>query len=282
MRLELGLNLGSNKVGSAAVVAPTLLSDILSGVVFELDLTNTNSYSGSGNTVANLTPTPADGSAKAAYNFTKSAGAVFTGSAGASDAHLLMDGSGYLTIGANTTFLSKLHRTDAGATPYTLILVGSFVPKTVAANPQAYFGTALDGPSPGWNWNNGLYSDVTNRVNNQVQGNWADLGLVAAGPVSADSTERCLIMTHTPNGSNGDIKFYSNSSTPNTATHGFQIVTADATFPMQIGAAGNNLYPIYNGGKVRIAAMLNRAVNNTEAASILSNTAARTGFNYGS
>lgn len=279
MRLELGLNLGSNKVGSAAVVAPTLLSDILSGVVFELDLTNTNSYSGSGNTVANLTPTPADGSAKAAYNFTKSAGAAFTGSAGASDAHLLMDGSGYLTIGANTTFLSKLHRTDGGATPYTLILVGSFVPKTVAANPQSYFGTnALDGSSAGWHWGNGLYGDVSNRVNNMVQGSWADPALITAGPVSADSTERCLIMTH----NNGAIKFYSNSSTPNTAAHGFQIVTADAIYPMQIGASGNNIMPIYAGGKVRISAMLNRVVDNTEAASILSNVAARTGFNYGS
>jgi hypothetical protein len=279
MRLQLGMTLGSNKVGAVAVVAPTLLSDVLSGLVYEIDVTLADSYAGSGSTIANLTNTPADGSAKAAYNYTKDAGAVFTGSAGSPGAYLALDGASCLSLAANTTMLAKLHRTDSGATPYTFILVGRFVPKIANQNACAFMGTnGLEAATVGYNWTNGTYSSALNTATSYTVGGFQVATTIPSGPVSCDNTDRVLIMTNSGTG----IKFYSNSSTPVSATRGFITITADAAYPFQIGSAGNNLAKLYNGGRIKASAMLNRVITDLEAATILSTFGSRHGVSYGS
>lgn len=81
-----------------------------SNIVAQWDATLTDSYSGTGTTLANVIATPADGSAQSAYDLTMS-GLTFTGSAGDEAAYLATAGAGFAEIAANTTFLTNLGKT---------------------------------------------------------------------------------------------------------------------------------------------------------------------------
>lgn len=92
------------------------------GAIFDLDAGDSASYSGSGQTWANLTATPADGSAKTAYDFTNNL-YTFNGTAGNESVNeywepIAAPNSSYFRIasGSNTTFLNSLHKNNAAFT----------------------------------------------------------------------------------------------------------------------------------------------------------------------
>lgn len=90
---------------------------VTSNLVFALDAADSASYSGSGQTWANLHASPADGSGQTAYDFyrgtgsgSESADASFVGTAGADPAYFSFDGDDLLSLaGSMTTFLQQMH-----------------------------------------------------------------------------------------------------------------------------------------------------------------------------
>lgn len=99
------------------------LSDIVASSVFDLDVTISASYPGTGQTWYNLCTAPADGSAQSAYDFVNGAtssseasDATFTGTAGDPAAYWLYASEDRQTIAsnANTTFTNNLSKSTGG------------------------------------------------------------------------------------------------------------------------------------------------------------------------
>jgi hypothetical protein len=100
--------------------APTgTLVDAVASACGDLDATKSDSYSGSGETWANIITAPADGSLQADYDMwlgeagtTDGDELTFTGSAGDSAAYFLADGGDHFKMKNNTTLIDGFH-TDA-------------------------------------------------------------------------------------------------------------------------------------------------------------------------
>ncbi|TXH10051.1 MAG: hypothetical protein E6R04_06365 [Spirochaetes bacterium] len=126
----------------AAEPSSALLHTVVPSTVFELDATNSDSHPGTGSTWYNLTPNPADGSAKSAYNFSLS-GLTFTGSAGDPAAYLLSAGSGSAVIGSADVasmpaFIKALGKLTGG-TNFWFLMAAQLVN---SAGEQTLFSTA--------------------------------------------------------------------------------------------------------------------------------------------
>lgn len=99
---------------SAGIAAATQLNELIGGVVFEWDGTNSASYPGTGQAVSNITPSPADGSSQSAYNFRLGTSASpDSGDPTFSDPDFVFDGDDRILLeGLNTTFLGNIHNTS--------------------------------------------------------------------------------------------------------------------------------------------------------------------------
>lgn len=114
MNLSGGMSLA---IDGAGIFGGSLAS-IVPSCVFDLDATLAASYGGTGQVWANLVPAPADGAAKAAYDFYLGAGGsiatddpTFTGAAGSPSAYFMLDGGDIFQIaGGNTAFIESLHK----------------------------------------------------------------------------------------------------------------------------------------------------------------------------
>jgi hypothetical protein len=94
---------------------------VTDNLVYWLDAGNIGSYSGSGQTWANLVAAPADGSSQTAYDYlrgvTSSAEGsdpTFNGTAGTDPCYFSVTGAQYLTLsGASTSFIKGMHKANA-------------------------------------------------------------------------------------------------------------------------------------------------------------------------
>lgn len=97
------------------------LDSVLASAVCDLDATISSSYSGSGQTWANLITDPADGAAQTDYDFTLGATAsestddpTFNGTPDDSAAFWSTDGGDFFKLATNTSFFENLHKTTGG------------------------------------------------------------------------------------------------------------------------------------------------------------------------
>lgn len=123
------------------------ISKIIPSALFDVDATLAASYDG-GEILRNMVPTPADGSDRSAYHFSRGASVsvgaddpAFVGGVGSPSAYFTNNGSQLFRLlsGANTTFLNNLHKSTGGV-PFTMILAG-----TVAdhASSRIWMGTSI-------------------------------------------------------------------------------------------------------------------------------------------
>ena len=148
---------GHPQVGSGPV--SSYLDGVLPSTVFDLDATITASYPGSGVTWANLA-TPADGSAKTAYDFYRGDGATsttyptFNGTAGSAAAYWSFDGGDNFRLksGTNTDFFNNLHKTTGGTNFWVAVAFNindgsltnsEFLFSSLSTPSSAYNGLAL-------------------------------------------------------------------------------------------------------------------------------------------
>jgi hypothetical protein len=253
------------------------LSHLMGGVVFEIDATVEDSYAGSGSEIANLIDSPADGSAKADYDFDLT-GLTFNGSAGDAAAYLQTAGSGYMTIGAgNTQFLKDLHKSTGGQ-DHTLIFVGRAI-ASVGSQSQTFFGTGGgDSVQHGLAYWPGLWFNQANKFALTRYNGGSASTTTNGGVTLADATDKIMAFSYNP--TTRAYKIYGNSATPVTGTAAAFTDTTDATRTFQIMAAGNNAFPMFSGGRFKTAALIDRTITNKEFEAIAALYNARHSVSY--
>jgi len=109
------------------------LSDVVSSCVFDLDATQSGSYSGSGQTWANLCTVPADGELQTAYDWVRGVNGsggtddpTFNGTAGTAGAYWSLDGGDWFTnLNTTTPFIRSIHKTS-GDYNFTIVMCVRF------------------------------------------------------------------------------------------------------------------------------------------------------------
>jgi len=236
-----------------------------SNSIFDLDATIAESYT-SGQVWKNLIQHPSDRTYRSAYDFNLGASSspstddpTFTGSAGSPSAYWSFDGGDYFSLaGTITDFLNTLHK----GRPHTLIMC---------------FNTALNTDST-----YGLFSSANTGSASQIGLSYKygfsfyffDQRILATnvqaqrGPISpAGAIDRIVIFSYDPVANT--VTTWNNSSTGSSVSWVFTKNNDNQSGGApSIGASGSS-GKLPNGSKLYSCAMLNKAINNTDAANII-------------
>lgn len=234
MRLGLGLGLSKSPVASAAA-SHTVMGDIVSSCVMDVDATVSDSYGGSGQTWANIETTPADSASQTDYDWflgtdgtSDTTDPTFTGTAGDSGAYFNYDGGDFnnLASGANTTLLTNLHKASAG-NAWTHIMcirtpaAGFTLSNSILANMGA--GASRRGIR--------YYIDSSGNIGFQTRGTSSNVTTNITTTLAAD-TDYMIAVGYDHD--NTDIVYAVNSKTISTTNH-TATGTDDASNPTRFG-----------------------------------------------
>lgn len=248
-------------LGRASVVAsgPALLSSVIPSAC--ADLSAAIGYT-SGETWANLLPTPADGQAQTDYDF-------WLGTDGTADAanptyssgKFTLDGGDWFTIkGGNTPLLRNAHKTTGG-NPITIILCGKFIgPKANPGIGNGVFGNGGHNPAKhGIAGTNGNYFEANADYFLTTGGSYiASAGLSA----SFNGGTHCVAYCYDP--STRRVTHYVDSSGLLSTTMSSYTSTTDASDPFQVGACGVGDYPALAGTEIRGIGICNTVITLAE------------------
>lgn len=240
------------------------LADVIDSVVFELDATDADSYSGSGTTWANLIASPADGAGQTDYDFTNT-GYTFNGTAGDAAAYWSTDGGDYFSsIADQTSFMKKAHKTTGG-TDFWMAL--TFAPSTLTSI-QTLLNTA----------NGSTVANVGINVQFNATGTWRVARFTGASNSTTNLSgttqtvaNTVIIMSWSANFA--EAKYWINSTTTdNTVAPSVAASTLDADSAKTIIGSYQPvpLFGLQSGGKIYSMAVGNEYLDNTKAAAIIS------------
>jgi hypothetical protein len=250
-----------------AITRNSPLSDVVSGVVFDLDATITASYDGTSQVWENLVVTPADGSAQAAYDFNRGLNnsastddPTFNGTAGDPAAYWSFDGGDFFTsVGGLTTFMQNLHRTDA-TQPFTV----GYVIRTPAAGNLGALSTM-----PSTEVNGALFQARTAVSANQFYLRGATGGTLAQFTPVSGSTDYLVIFSFDP--ATNTLRRWINAATNTSSSYTKNTSTADSlSTRMVIGATFTNVSgPAASGSQIKTVFMMNTFIDDTTAGTII-------------
>lgn len=284
MALGLGLGLSKRKAAGGGATSP-YLDGVLDSVVFELDATVSDSYSGSGETWVNLISSPADGSAQTDNDF-------YLGGAATTDGNEpTFDTDKFTVDGAD--FFSIVERDPANIAPSLLNI-------TNTTSSQFYFFTVLHIGATLDN-NDYFFGSGTSNAGNtllsigtQSNGdlriivvNDTDAGIVhvaAAAALSINTTYIIGVSVDLTSSTN-NVRAWVNSTTSslsslassaNTeATQGGAMLMARTG-----GTVSSSTQNMPSGDWMRWAAFGNEFIDDTQAASIIDHIETRHGVDY--
>ncbi len=259
----------------AAGVVLGSLSDVIASAVFDLDVTQAASYSGSGTTWSNLVAAPADGSAQTAYDFYTGDGSTsatyptFNGSAGNSAAYWSFDGGDYFDLksGANTAFLRNAHKTTGGS-DFWIAMAYRPVDGGVT---QGLF-TTMDGTAVAGFRTEQLGSELIQLVQRGPTTTQTNGGYVTPG------ADTLYIASHSH--ATNKTTHWRNSLTGSSVSHTFSTTTTDATRAARIGQRTTGNSPLLSGNRLYAVAMGNEYLDNAKAAAIIAALEARHNRDY--
>lgn len=262
--------------------------------VWDLDATQSASYSGSGTTWHNLVTNPADGSSQSTYDFTIHGTPTFTGGAGTSGAYFAMDGASYFEIaGGNTQFIKDMHkvfpdpvqtygtvnsftlilafRTDAG--PTAADLMGTEAGLTAPIANDFGFTVVLNGP---------VYSGPSNQIGFAQYGGSTGPGGQYGNFVPAASTNYFVTISNGNYFVLGCLPFIAvNSRSLNSNPSGFGTsviftTTTDPTGTFRFASAGDGT-PVATGTRIYGCYAFAKCLTNDELSSFVDTINARQG-----
>lgn len=246
---------------SAALHTP--LGDLVSSAVFDVDATVEDSYSGSGDTFANIETTPADSESQSAYDFTRVGGTkpTFVGTAGTTSAHwTLTNGGGSFEIGANTTLVNAMHKTTGG-NDWTIVFTGESL--------DATWGVDAIGGTEGGAGGHGIRLLAGSAENIQLghyDGTSQILGNSSASPTLTGDIFLACAYDHTA----GEVTYWLCSSTGETNAFAFNTTTTNATNKLCLGATEQTLFVLDVGQwKARAWSMFNEKLSDANIATII-------------
>lgn len=272
-------SIGTGPVSATASATPSAsLQGLIASACMDITTADSSSYSGAGQTWANLIAAPADGSAQTAYDFWRGADGsgtgsdpTFNGTPGTGAAFFSMDGGDYFTIKAgNTPLLRDAHKTTGGL-PWTIAMVAKITTRSSGTFPNLLFGTGGGNlVNHGMALKNGLFSTNVNKISFDVaEGTYVAAADYATIPNISDSTYKLLVFTYVP--TTRTSKSYSNSNVPYTQTVSFYTDTTDASSPLQLfaggaGASDSSLPPVLTGSQVKSVALFNAVLTDSQVA----------------
>jgi len=274
MLLKLGL--GANNKVIAEGGGSGYLDDVISSVVADLDATISASYSGSGQTWANLIAAPADSAAQTDYDFWLGADGTadtldptFTGSAGSASAYWSFDGSDRFTHKTDTTLIDNLHKT-AGDDFWLAITLN--IP--VSSGNRGLFATKTTGTTTaGFYLLLGTDDDIDFR---QYAGGTAILD--NAGATVTESADVIIITSFNRTTNKGRYWVSTTTAVENNVT--FDTGTTDKNGSLTIGSNPNGSQALPAGSKVYSVAIGNEFLDDTKAGDIIAHLEARHGRDY--
>jgi hypothetical protein len=239
--------------------------------VFTLYAGKSNSYSGTGQTWANTTSAPADGSSKTDYDFylgTSSSGSsndpTFNGTAGnnSSSEYFSFDGADCFTLaGSNTTFINSLHKNNATFTFASLISI----PTT--ANGYIFGDTSATSPGIA------LYRDTSGDIRfYQMNGSTTQTVATDSGRLPS-SSNAFVALSYTESTGAGIIYCHTGTKSAYTFTQAYSSPTStDASPYMAIGAKAPADSELPSGSKIWFAGMWNTALSESQLDTIFART----------
>lgn len=265
----------SNPVSSGA----PLIDTFISSTCFELDIANSDCYSGSGSTLSNLTATPNDTASQTDYDITWSGGVTFTGTAGVAGAYLALDGTGYLPITNldNCPMLAKAHRTDQSGTWFAMAF------RFVLNNATQRFMGNVNGSADRGHRISNLSDEQTDHWQTNGGGTQTRTANFCNATLS-DATDYLLVMTWDGTTSTNNLHGAINSTSFNTTSSAFKTSTADANqanspwkFCTNQGATAEFMA---NNSRVYFLAGGDGLLSGTDLSNLVSNIETKTGIDF--
>ena len=251
------------------------LEAILSSTIIDVDATISDSYSGSGSTLSNLTVSPADSSVQADGNFSIT-GATFTGTADDPAAYFALDGTGdyFDCVNAAHDTLANMHRTDVSApatvafairTPTAITGSNYFMGGTYRASADQGIRCRFDGTQ--------YTLQQTGTTTGSSQPNFS------ASPATA--TDLLIILTLDLNAGTPIFDYALNSRTKTNVVTGVQATSAVGTHAFRIGAlASDGVAPLEAGARLYGFYAFNKVLDNTEIGTLVDHLNDRHGRTY--
>lgn len=265
---------GTGPVSATSTASPTsTLLGLISSAVMDVTTAETSSYSGTGQTWANLVSAPADGSATTAYDLilgTDSGSAAndptFSGTAGTGAAAFTLDGGDWFTIkNGNTTLINNMHKTTGGAS-WSIAMVCKVPSRLINTNPYYLFGTGGgDAAKHGIAVKNGTFGANPNKLTFEgAGGSFVQTSTLTGINDITDGTYRLVVVTY--NAATKALKAYSGSNTPVSTTIGFFASTTNASDPLQFFTGGGAFLPCPTGTEVKSIGMFNAILSDAQVA----------------
>jgi len=253
------------------------LDGVLASTVFDLDATIAASYPGTGTTWANLVPVPADGAARADYDFFTGNGATsstyptFNGTAGSPAAYWGFDGGDYFRLksGTNTAFLNALHKTTGGSDWWVAITMSVVDTGTS----QGLFCTRdnVAGSS-------GIFTNIQADESMRTQQRGAGVASPDAITTATGYTgNRVIIMSHSHSTNMTKTRV---TNTTQDISQTYAATTGNAAIAFVIGMFAGGFNFLANNTKMYSFAMGNEYLDNTKAAAIIAHLETRHGRDY--
>lgn len=282
--LGLGLGLSQRRVSGGGGVSP-YLDGVLDSVVFELDATVSDSYSGSGETWSNLTSSPADGSAQTDNDFYLGGAATTDGDEPTFDTDkFTVDGGDFFSIvesdPANIapSLLNITNTTSSQFYFFTVLHIGATL-----NNNDYFFGSGTSNPGDTV-MAIGVQSNGDLRLLTVNDTDPAIFTIASAGALSINTTHIIGVsvdMTSTTN----NVRSWVNSTTSSVsslassanteATNGGAMLMAR---PASTTTTSNQ--NMSSGDWMRWALFGNEFIDDTQAASIISHIETRHSVDY--
>lgn len=258
------------------------LGDVLSSTTGDLDATCTDSYSGTGQTWANIETTPADSSAQTKYDwFLGDDGDVstddptFTGTAGDSAAHFLYDGGDHFAdVDLSGTSLNKAGMTSGAGTGPVWIAM-AFKLGAVDAN-ISFWGqeTSIAGAAR-------VLMNATENMRFQTAAGVGDNIVIIPNDTFDATTDFLVIITFDTTSAGSERRWVnttSGSAWDTSYTPGTE--TTEYTGAYQIGAGGTGSFQLPNNSKVYGFYSGNEILDDTKAGTIFTHLEARHNRDY--
>ena len=251
-------------------VSGVFLDDVIDSVVCDLDATISASYSGSGQTWANLIASPADGANQIDYDAHLGADdssstddPTFTGSAGDDAAFFNVDGGDWFTFKtiANATTLIKAHRSDTSGTWIAIAFRTSGIPVGFTD----FWGNSL-GSDRGVG---GQYDSTGNNIRLRTFGDTAGVQAITNGTALSGDTDYLIILSWDGTStSNNGVEWVNSATATTTESSTFNTSTTDETGIFNIGSSNNGSRPLPSGSRIYHFSCGNEFLDDTKAAAI--------------
>lgn len=262
-------------ITTKSAVLHTPLGDLVSSCVFDVDATVEDSYSGTGDTLANIETTPADSESQSAYDFSRvgSTKPAFIGPAGTTGAYFsLTNGGGSFEIsGANTSFINNMHKTTGG-NDWTFVFVGESLDTT--------WGVDAIGGTEGGSGGHGIRMlAVSNEALQLAQ--YDGTSQITNNSITSPKLSGFIFLAVAYDHTAGEATYWLSSSTGDTNTFAFNTTTSNATNKLCLGATEQTLFVLDSGQWLwKATSMFNAVLSDANISTLISEYETRHATTY--